>query len=106
MVIRRPDAAPRWRLRSNVNATTANPRALAKRIEVLANRCVQPHEQRAADERVTDGDLREMWQPAEKRKVIQIEIVAGVHIKPERMRKLRGRRVCCETRIASSRVEL
>src|ERR1700694_5810060 len=67
------------RLSNTARATTKLP----NRIEILANRPVQAHEQRVAHQRMADRHFSQVGEAAEQLQVLQIEIVAGVDAQPQ-----------------------
>ena len=73
---------------------------LRQRIEIIADRSLEPDVQRVADERVADRDFLQVRQPPEERKIGQIEIVSCVHTKTQRVRQLGGISVSSEARFA------
>src|SRR4051812_31847617 len=79
---------------------------LAKGIEVLMHGLFEPDEERVADERVPNRDFVQVRQAPEEGQVPQVEIVAGVHTEPGRVRKLGRGRVGCEARLAAPAFEL
>ena len=59
--------------------------------EIVTNAAVQPDPQRMAHERMADRHFVEVRERAEQHEVVEVQIVAGVHAQPERVRAVGGR---------------
>src|SRR5262245_39933142 len=60
-----------------------------QQLEVVPYGAIEANPECAADERVTDRDLIQKRQRSEEHEVLEIEIVAGIDAKSQRMREFR-----------------